>query len=145
MSVVLVVALAGAAVWVGNATATDKPPQSVPAIAQYIEANPTLAGPALSTPGSPTPVSPAVTAMIKRRGGADAQELLRVAGSGSPAAPTSRAVRQAVEAPRGGAVTAVVQSVGLSYGNAIVLGTILVLVSVACGVAVARRQQAVAP
>ena len=132
----------GACIWSGTASATDKPPSNVPAIAQYIESQPTLAGPQAGTAGTAgtTPVPAAVARAIAKYGGADKAALTNLAASGPPSALTPAATRRGVSAPRGTALGAVFESAGISYGNAILLGGLLVLISLACGAAAARRR-----
>lgn len=122
-----------------------KPPVDVPAIAEYIEPNPTLAGPVMAG-GAPTHVSSRIARAITKAGGADATPLLALAGSGGKHVRTSRRTSEAIATPRGTNITgAAASSTGLSYGSAIGLGAILLLISVACGAAAARRYSTASP
>jgi hypothetical protein len=123
----------------GNAQAGAKPPvTNVPAIAEYIEPNPTLGGP---TEAPPTHgVTPAIAQSIAQKGGADATALTNLAGSVPRAEHTAATVRNRIDSPRGSALGVFDHFSGISYGNAILLGLALVLISLACGAAAARRR-----
>jgi hypothetical protein len=149
--IAVVVAFAsGAGVWSGTALADAKPPPNVGAVAQYVEVNPTLAGPRVVTPGkTATPrVSPATAHAIARTnhaiarlGNTDKAALSKnLTTAAPPVASTPATTRRAVAIPNSVAVGGVVQSAGFSYGTVAVLGGLLVLISLVCGVVVVRRR-----
>jgi hypothetical protein len=144
--VAIAVAIAsGTGLWSASALADDNPPANVAAIAQYVEAQPTLAGPRVVTPetAATTHVSPATAHAIARLGQADKAALAKnLSGSSPPVASTPAATRHAVATPHAIALGGVVQSssTGLSYRNALAFGGLLVLISLACVAAVARRR-----
>ena len=138
-STVLALSIAiGTGVFSEAATASDgRPPTNVPAIAQYIESQPTLAGPSV-TPSSGT-ASPKVAREIAHSGGKDQAALIKL--SDSTPNVSSAAIRRAVSTPGSKAIGPVVGGSGISYTNAILVGAILVMISAFCGAAAVRRKQ----
>jgi hypothetical protein len=140
----------GAGMWSETALADSKPPGDVAAIAQYVEAQPTLGGPRVASPGTTTPKTRETPATahaiaqtaraIAEHGRTDKAALSNLTASNPPVASTPAATRHGVLAPHGTALGGVVQSTGLSYDNVVELGGLLVLISLACGAAAARRR-----
>jgi hypothetical protein len=140
----------GTGLWSGSALASDKPPGGVAAVSQYVEANPTLAGPRVVTPGTTptTRVSPVTAHALARLGKPDAAALLKnLSPSSHPVTATPLTTRLVVAAPHATALGGIVQSAstGFSHRNALVFGGVLMLISLACVAAVARKRTPHAP
>jgi hypothetical protein len=138
----------GTGVWSGSALASDKPPGNVAAVSQYVEANPTLAGPQVVTEvtsgtAAPTRVSPVTAHAIGRLGQADKAALVKnLSASPPPVTATPVTTRRRVATPHATALGGIVRSstTGFSHRNALVFGCLVVLISLACAAAAARRR-----
>jgi hypothetical protein len=132
--------------WTAAAFANGSPPPrtNVPAIAQYVESQPTFSGskPSISglTATGSAPVSKKTTAAISAKGGADAQALLGLVKDGQRPARTSSATQRLVARPSPGAIIYTGNGAGISLRDALILGLVLAVTSAICGFAAVRRR-----